>query len=266
MRFYPKLPQYAALAALLLTNILAWADTETTSETPQASQTVVASQEAQARIKNSLAVLLPSVEPDSISQTSIAGLYQVVFGPRLVYITDDGRYLFQGQLIDLETRENLTEPQLAAAKASAIEAVGEQNMVIFEPENTQFTVTVFTDIDCGYCRKLHSEMDKYLANGIRIRYLFYPRAGEESESYVKAVSTWCADDRRQAMTEAKKGNDVPKKTCEHPVRRHMELGNNMGIRGTPALVLDDGEMIPGYVPPDKLQKVLALRALEAKSE
>jgi len=115
---------------------------------------------------------------------------------------------------------------------------------------------VFTDIDCGYCRKLHADMDKYNAQGIRVRYLFYPRAGLRSESYRKAVSVWCADDRKAAMTAAKTGRPLPARSCVNPVADQYNLGRQLGVRGTPALVLEDGEIIPGYVPPDKLRTML----------
>jgi thiol:disulfide interchange protein DsbC len=215
-----------------------------------------ATAETEQRLRNSLAVLLPNVQPDSVEATPIPGLYEVMLGPRLVYMSEDGRYLLQGSIIDLELRENITEPRLMAAKARAIASVGEDRMVIYGPEDPKYVVTVFTDIDCGFCRKLHAEMDKYNANGIQIRYLFYPRAGQDSESYQKAVSVWCADDRKEALTTAKLGGEVPQRTCDNPVREHVALGRVMGLQGTPALVLQDGEMIPGYIPADRLKLLL----------
>jgi thiol:disulfide interchange protein DsbC len=120
-------------------------------------------------------------------------------------------------------------------------------------------VSIFTDIDCGFCRRLHAEMAQYNKQGIAVRYLFYPRAGIGSDSYKKAVSVWCADDRQAAMDSAKAGNEVPEKTCENPVEAHYELGQQMRVQGTPAIVLEDGEMVPGYVPPDKLRRALDQR-------
>ena len=129
-------------------------------------------------------------------------------------------------------------------------------MVVFSPEKYDHTVTVFTDIDCGYCRKLHNEMNGYHDNGIRVRYMFFPRAGVGSDSYQKAVSVWCADDRNEAMTQAKQGRPLPEKQCENPVREELLLGRLLGVNGTPAIFLESGEMIPGYVPPDKLKAIL----------
>ena len=221
------------------------------------------SQEIQDRIRNSLKILLPGILPDEIRATPLDNLYEVTFGGRLVYLTADGRYLIQGKMIDLETRTEITEDRLSELKSAALAKVGEDRMIIYGPEDAKDTVTVFTDIDCGFCRKLHGEMARYNEENIRIRYLFYPRAGIGSDSYNKAVSVWCADDRRAAMDKAKAGKDVPAKTCDNPVQEHYELGQTMRISGTPALLLEDGEMIPGYVPAHKLRRALDERRAQA---
>jgi thiol:disulfide interchange protein DsbC len=215
------------------------------------------------KIRSSLKVLLPGLEPDEIRATPVDKLYEVTFGTRLVYLTADGRFLFQGKLIDLETRTEITEQRLSELKLAALAEVGEDQMVIYGPQDAKHTVTVFTDIDCGFCRKLHAEMGQYNDQGIRIRYLFYPRAGIGSESYDKAVSVWCADDRHAAMDQAKAGKEVPRKTCDNPVAAHHALGQAMRVQGTPALVLDDGEMLPGYVPADRLRRALDMRLQQA---
>ncbi len=211
------------------------------------------------KIRNSLAVLLPGLSPDEIRSTPVDNLYEVTFGTRLVYITGDGRFLVQGKLVDLETRTEITDQRLSELKKAALAKVGEDQMVIFGPQDAKYTVTVFTDIDCGFCRKLHSEMKQYNDAGIRIRYLFYPRAGIGSDSYKKAVSVWCADDRKAAMNAAKAGQSIEARTCDNPVAEHYALGQAMRVQGTPALVLDDGEMLPGYVPADKLRAALDQR-------
>lgn len=223
-----------------------------------------ASKEIQDKIKNSLSVLLPGVTPDSVSSTPVPGIYEIVFGPRLVYMSADGKYLIQGKITDLETREDLTEPRLMEAKIDAIKKVGEENMIVYSPPKgvkTKHQVNVFTDIDCGYCRKLHSEMEQYNKVGIEIRYMFYPRAGKDSQSYKKAVSVWCSKDRHEAMNLAKSGKDIEMNTdCENPVDDHMRLGSLIGVSGTPALVLSDGKLVPGYVPADRLIQVLDARS------
>jgi thiol:disulfide interchange protein DsbC len=173
-----------------------------------------------------------------------------------MYVTGDGHYFVDGRIVDLKTREDLTEPRLSQARKKLVDGVGEAQMVVFEPQGkAAHTVTVFTDIECGYCRKLHSQIADYGKEGIRVRYLFYPRAGKGSPAYQEAISVWCAGDaaaRRTALTEAKAGNAPKEQTCANPVDRHMEIGEELGLRGTPAIVLEDGEMIPGYVEPRRL--------------
>ncbi len=130
-------------------------------------------------------------------------------------------------------------------------------MIIFEPEVTRHTVTVFTDLDCAYCRKLHRQIADYNADGIRVRYMFFPRNGPNTSSWTKAEKVWCSDDRHAAFTRAKQGESIEAKDCgPTPVMRHYRLGQSFGIRGTPAIVTDTGRMIPGYVPPDELAKLL----------
>lgn len=209
-----------------------------------------------AAIEARLKEVLPEYSIDSIAETPVKGVYEVMLGSQVIYVSGDGRYMMQGRLIDLQTREDLTEPRRSAARKQAVDQVGEDRMVIFAPGKPKYTVTVFTDIDCGYCRKLHSEIDSYLKAGIRVRYVFFPRAGLGSESYKEAVSVWCAADRQQAMTDAKAGKPIEAKTCDNPVSDHMQLGESLQISGTPAIVLESGDLVPGYVPADRLAGML----------
>lgn len=207
-------------------------------------------------ITNSLKKVLPGVTPDEISPSPIKGVSEVQLGPRLLYVTNDGKYLFQGSLIDLETLKDISEDRRQTMRLDAVNALGEDKMIIFPAKKPRHTITVFTDIDCGYCRKLHNEVDKYNERGITVRYLMYPRAGVGSPAYDKAVSVWCEEDRRQALTDAKAGKQLPKRECQNPVKEEYELGQQIGIRGTPAIILDDGALLPGYIPADKLAKSL----------
>jgi thiol:disulfide interchange protein DsbC len=207
-------------------------------------------------VKEAMTKLLPDVELDSVGPAPVQGLYEVVIGPRVFYVSEDGHYLIQGNVIDTQTRENITEAKLAKAKKAAMDQVGEDTMIVFEPKEPKHTITVFTDIDCGYCRKLHREIDDYSKEGIRVRYLFFPRAGVGSPSYQKAISVWCADDRRQAMTDAKAGKPLESKTCDNPVQDHMLLGELMGVTGTPAIVLETGQLVPGYIPAKRMAMML----------
>ncbi len=207
-------------------------------------------------LRQSLGTLLPGVQTESVRETPMKGLYEIVMGAQVFYMSADGQYLIQGNLVDVATRTNLTDASRNTARRAAVEGVAEERMVVFSPDEVKHSVTVFTDIDCGYCRKLHSEMDAYNEKGIEVRYLFYPRSGTATPSYDKAVSVWCADDRKQALTDAKGGKEVPAKKCDNPVAEHMALGEAMGVTGTPALVLEDGELVPGYIPPDRLAAFL----------
>lgn len=208
------------------------------------------------QLRQTLQQHLPNASIETIHQTEIPGIYEVTIGPRLYYVSQDGRYLIDGHLIDLKNREDLTEAKLSRARLAALDKVGEAQMIIFSPEKPKAQVTVFTDIDCGYCRRFHSQIDDYLKRGIKVRYLFYPRAGKDSESYHKAVAVWCAKDKNAALTEAKQGKTIEMRACDHPVDRHMALAEEFGVQGTPTLVTDQGEVLPGYVPPAQLAAYL----------
>ena len=205
-----------------------------------------------ASLKARLFDLAPGMEPDHIAQTPLAGIYEVRYGSIIVYLSGDGRYMLRGDLMDLETRRNFTEETLNTVRAETVDALGEGNMVVFEPEAVKHTVTVFTDVDCGYCARLHQQMAEYNRLGIRIRYTAFPRAGVGSPTYDKMVSVWCAQDPHTAMTDAKAGRSIEPRSCANPVREQYEAGQAIGVNGTPAIVLESGEMIPGYVPPDEL--------------
>lgn len=211
------------------------------------------------RVRSSLAVFLPNLKIEQIVPSAIPGIYEVAFDSRLMYVSEDGRYIIQGSIFDLEAQQDLTKPRLAEIRGQAVDRLGEENMLIYEPAKTLYQVTVFTDIDCPYCRKMHDDMAEYLKRGIRFRYLFYPRSGKDTPSYAKAVSVWCADDRLAAMDLAKTGGKLPERSCDNPVDEHMALAERMPIRGTPAIVLKSGEVIPGYLPPDRLLQILQER-------
>jgi thiol:disulfide interchange protein DsbC len=207
-------------------------------------------------IRQSMVKSMPSVKIDTIKPSVIKGLYEVIVGANIFYVSEDGKYLLQGHLVDVAARKDLTEEKLSGTRLQAIEKIGQQNMIVFEPKASKYTVTIFTDIDCGYCRKLHSEIDQYLAQGITIQYLFFPRAGKGSDSYNKAVSVWCAKDRNAALTDAKKGNTPAAKTCDNPVDEHMQLGADFDVKGTPMIVTEKGNIYPGYLPAKQLVEAL----------
>lgn len=208
--------------------------------------------EPSAPLKATLETLLPGLKPDSIEQTPIEGLYEVRFGAQVLYLTGDGRYFVRGNLIDLKSHEDLTEKAQDTARKALLADLDENKMIIFSPKRPKHTITVFTDVDCPYCRKLHQEIEQYLDAGIAVRYVLFPRTDIGSPSFNKAVSVWCAQDRKAALTQAKKGEEVPAKTCDNPIIEQTRLGQLSGITGTPAIVLESGEMVSGYQPAPEL--------------
>jgi len=218
--------------------------------------TAFANPGSQAAIEASLKKVLPDMKTDQIRPSPIEGVSEVQVGPRLFYVTNDGKYLLQGSLIDLQTRQDISEDRRKTFRLDAVNAIGEQNMIIFPAKNPRHTITVFTDVDCTYCRKLHQQINRYNDLGITVRYLLYPRSGADTPSYYKAVTVWCSENRQDALTRAKAGEDLKQRTCANPVLSLIELGQDMGLQGTPAIILDDGEMVPGYVPPEKLAQAL----------
>jgi len=204
--------------------------------------------------------LLPGKSPDEVLSAPMPGWQEVVIGARIFYISDDGRFLMDGMLVDTTARLNLTGQRMDKIRGRLVGEIPKEQMVIFAPKTPRHRVTVFTDIDCGYCRKLHQQVAEYNDLGIEIRYASFPRAGVGSDSYYKAVSVWCSEDRKAAMTAAKKGDEVVSAECENPIQAQYQLGQTIGVSGTPALITEEGVLMPGYMPPTKL-----LEALESSS-
>jgi len=203
--------------------------------------------------------LLPAgAKIDDLQPSPIAGLYEFVQGAEVSYLTSDGKYFIDGNVYDMSTRENLTEALRSRARLALINAVPESQMLIFAPKSPQYTITVFTDVDCQFCRKLHSDMAELNKLGVRVRYLFYPRTGPNTESWRKAEVVWCSADRNGALTRAKAGGQLDmNKTCgPTPVAREYALGQDIGVRGTPAIYTESGEFINGYMPPRELLQAL----------
>ncbi len=218
-----------------------------------------------AAVKAAIESLVPAAKIDSISESQVPNFYQVVLQGQVVYISADGKYLFQGSVFDIPNKTDLTEAAKAGLRKGALAAVGPERRIIFPAKNEKYAVTVFTDIDCGYCRRMHGEMAEYNKRGISVEYLFFPRAGVGSESYDKAVSVWCAGDRNKALTTAKTGGNLESKTCDNPITADCELGQQVGVNGTPAVFTRDGTQLGGYLPPEQLlQRLDALAASAAR--
>lgn len=205
------------------------------------------------RIAARIAEIFGDTRITSIAPSPIPGVYEITLGPSLIYMSADARYVMRGDLLDLEQRSNLTDIKRAKARRDAFASMDTGKFIEFpaagKPKQTLY---VYTDIDCGYCRRLHQEVPELNAAGIGVRYLAFPRSGLDGDSFQKAAAVWCSADRQKAMTAAKTGKDVSAKTCKHPVAEQYNLGQAMGVSGTPAVYTEDGEQIGGYVPAKEL--------------
>jgi thiol:disulfide interchange protein DsbC len=194
---------------------------------------------------------------EDVRMTPVNGIYEITRGSEISYTSSDGRYVILGDMIDVDSEANISETRRRAVRTRMLETVPESEMLVFSPKDPKYTITVFTDIDCGYCRRLHSQIAEYNKLGIRVRYLFYPRTGPDTDSWHKAETVWCAPNRNDALTRAKNGEEIKSPKCPADiVARDYELGHELGVVGTPAIFLASGEMLPGYSPPSQLAHYL----------
>ena len=207
-----------------------------------------------AKLKAQLVELTPVAQTAVITKSPIDNVYQVEMGGQLVFVIADGTHLLIGDMVNTKTKENLGEKFKQQKMMNAIKSVSIDKMIVFGPKDAKNHITVFTDIDCGYCRKLHNEVPALNEAGIQVRYLAYPRAGIGSNSYKKYVSVWCADDQQKALTDAKAGLSVPTKECENPIAETFALGGQVGVQGTPTVIFSNGKVTPGYAPAQALIK------------
>lgn len=214
-------------------------------------------------IRKSLQSIQPDLPIEAIAESQMPGLYQIQLkGGRQLYASADGQFLLQGYLFQIKDGKavNLTEQHETKEIAKEINSIPAKEMVIFAAEQAKTHITVFTDTDCGYCQKLHSEVPELNRLGVEVRYVAFPRQGLGSPAYKELVSVWCAKDRQGAMNLAKTRQEVPAAECDNPVAKQYALGQMIGVSGTPAIVLANGKLIPGYQPAPQLAKL----ALEAK--
>jgi thiol:disulfide interchange protein DsbC len=210
------------------------------------------------KLRQALLERMPDLVVDSISETVLPGIFELVSESQVYYLSPDGKFMLDGSIIDLENRVNISDQRRGELQLSLISEMPEDQMVVFnnESNDAERWITVFTDSDCGFCQKLHREIDDITDAGIRVRYLLFPRAGMESASFRELQSVWCSDDQQQAMTVAKSGGTVDSAVCSNPIQSHMELANRVGLRGTPLIYLDDGTKIPGYRPAAELVRMV----------
>jgi thiol:disulfide interchange protein DsbC len=218
---------------------------------PDAAQTLM----------DKLKVAAPQLPVIEVYATPVAGIFAIdLEGGQTLYGTQDGKHLFSGDLYSVgDGIYNLAEERRAVKRKKLLDGVPREEMVVFSPAGeTKDYVSVFTDVDCGYCRKLHQEMADINALGIEVRYLAYPRAGIGTPTYGKIVSAWCAKSPAEAITALKAGLTIPSAECDNPVAKQYELGQQVGVTGTPAIVTSDGRLLPGYMPAKRLAEAVGL--------
>ncbi len=196
----------------------------------------------------------------SIGESPVSNLYQVMTDKGLFYFSESGKYLIQGRILDVSGGRPVdeTEEAMKSVRSKAMKD-HEDSMIVYKAKDEKFQVTVFTDISCGYCRKLHSEMADYNKLGITVRYLAFPRSGLSGGAFNAIKNVWCAKDQKAAMDHAKGGKEVANTSCKSPIAEHFELGQRLGVNATPALVFGDGSLLPGYQPPERLLQTLKIQ-------
>ena len=203
---------------------------------------------------------LPGSKIEDFRPSPLPGVYEYARGADILYVSADGKFALAGDMYDIANETNLSEKRRREARLALIAKVPENQMVIFGPREAKHTVTVFTDVDCGYCRKFHQEVPELNAMGIAVHYLGFPRAGLGSSSFRKIATAWCSADRGGTLTRLKNGENVPDNVCpDNPIAAEYALGEQLGVTGTPALVLEDGTLIPGYQPAAELARLLGVK-------
>ncbi|HIO91350.1 MAG TPA: DsbC family protein [Leucothrix mucor] len=252
-----KLLLAATLSGLLLAG---FAVAESKTATPDDTTTISALKEQLTKVFRRA--------PDSLTKSPLPGVFQVLYGTEVVYVSADGKYFIAGDLINTETRENLSEVAQRSVRNDILKTKL-KDPIVFKAKDEKHVIKVFTDIDCPYCAKLHREVPKLNDSGITVEYLMFPRAGVGSKSFDKAVSVWCAGDsaaQQTAMTTAKERKPIDAKKCENPIKAQYNVGQEIGVTGTPAIVTSSGRLIPGYMPADRLAKMLEADAAKTSSK
>jgi len=222
----------------------------------QAGDTAVQAGTPEARVREALRRLDGAIQPSYLGAAPFEGFREVLVGGQILYVSDDGRYLLQATPFDLQTRQFAVSPNLLKHRRELLAQAPRGDRIVFAPANPVHTVSIFTDVECGYCRKLHQEIGELNAQGVAVEYLAYPRMGLGSQDYKDMVSVWCAADKRKALTEAKAGKKVDARDCKNPVTMQYDLGQQLGVTGTPAIFAADGTQLGGYLPPAQLRQAL----------
>ena len=201
-------------------------------------------------------ILPPDTTIESIEPSSLKGIYKVYYGDlQPIYVSEDGNFFIYGDMYKIGSNNitNLTKQEIKGRRSDILDSIPADELIIFKSNNELVSITVFTDVDCGYCRKLHSQIDEYNQAGITIKYAAFPRSGIGTQTFTKMVGAWCSEDPKQAMTDLKNDKKMNLDFCEEqPIARHYIIGQKLGINGTPAIITPDGDLIPGYVSPEEL--------------
>ena len=209
------------------------------------------------KIQTKIQKVFPDLKVEEIAYSPIYELYQVIANSEVFYTSKDGRYLLHGNLLDLtKDQDNLsqTEEVRKSIRLKILSDLSPKDLIIFSPQKVKSVVTIFTDFDCIFCQKFHSNIEQIMALGIEVRYIAFPRQGIGSASYDKTVSIWCADDPRVTMKLAAGGSSIPIKKCDNPVAKQYESGRKLNIQGTPTILFSDGTMLTKYMLPEELAK------------
>jgi len=248
-----------SLTALTIGLVLSLSSAMSLAEGAAATPVNATAQPGKTDPREAIVKKIDGLKLEDVRMTPVNGIYEITRGSEVSYVTSDGRYVILGDMYDVDNDSNLSESRRRVIRQRLIDTVPESEMLVFAPKDPKYTITVFTDIDCGYCRRLHSQIAEYNRLGIRVRYLFYPRTGPDTDSWHKAEAVWCSADRNEALTRAKGGEDIKAPgNCQanSVVARDYELGRKVGVEGTPAIFLASGEMLPGYESPARLAKYL----------
>ncbi|MCW8879230.1 MAG: DsbC family protein [Kangiellaceae bacterium] len=217
-------------------------------------------------LKQMLEKKLPGLEVDEIEPSPAEGYYQVFYAGELMYISENGQFIFTGNMLELTEERPINHSQRAIVeldrkrapmRAEVLAQVDEADMVVFEAPQEKYQVTIFTDVDCAYCRKLHKEIPQLNKSGVTVRYMAYPRAGIGSGAYRKLVAVWCAEDKQAAMDDAKLRRKFGNLECQNPIAAQLNLVRKFNLSGTPAVIMDNGEIIGGYLPANEMIRLIA---------
>jgi len=208
------------------------------------------------KVRAALQQLDPNYTPDYVGAAPFPGFREVVVSGQVLYVSDDGRYVMQSQPYDIQAKALVNSEGLLAYRRGLLDKANHGDRIVFAAPNAKHTISVFTDIECGYCRKLHQDIAELNRNGITVEYLAFPRMGLGSKDYTDMISVWCASDRKKALTDAKQGKAVAAKNCTSPVAMQYALGQQLGVNGTPAIFAADGTQLGGYLPPAQLRAAL----------